>query len=137
VPESDARGLTVHSLAPDPALLFGQLKSLVPQARRVLVVHDPRQNAWLVRRAREAAKAHGLEVVAHEAEDLKAAIRFYQEVFAAADPRRDVLWLPQDTTTVDESTVLPLVLQEAWNRNIAVFSSSVAHAKAARAGCCH
>jgi putative tryptophan/tyrosine transport system substrate-binding protein len=129
VPESDARGLTVHSLAPDPALLFGQLKSLVPGARRVVVVHDPRQNAWLVRRAREAAKAHGLEVVAHEAEDLKTAIRFYQEAFAAADPRRDVLWLPQDTTTVDESTVLPLVLQEAWNRNVAVFSSSVAHAK--------
>lgn len=129
VPESDARGFTVHSLAPDPALLFAQLKSLVPGARRVLVVHDPRQNAWLVRRAREAARAHGLEVAAHEADDLKTAIRHYQEAFAGADPRRDVLWLPQDTTTVDESAVLPLVLQEAWNRNIAVFSSTVTHAK--------
>jgi len=129
VPESEARGLTVHTLAPDPALLFAQLKSLMPAARRVMVIHDPRQNAWLIRRARDAAKAQGLDLVAHEADDLKAAIRLYQETFSTADPRRDVLWLPQDSTTVDESTVLPLVLQESWNRNLAVFSSSVTHVK--------
>jgi putative ABC transport system substrate-binding protein len=129
VPEADARGLTVHSLAPDPALLFAKLKGLMPAARRVLVVHDPRQNGWLMRRAREAARLHALELQVHEAEDLKAAIRFYQEAFAAADPKRDVLWLPQDSSTVDESAVLPLVLQESWNRSVAVFSSSVAHVK--------
>jgi putative ABC transport system substrate-binding protein len=130
VPESEARGgLLVHSLAPDPALLFAQLRALVPNAKRVFVVHDPRQNAWLIRRAREAARAQGLELVAQEADDLKTAVRFYQETFATADPRRDVLWLPQDSTTVDESTVLPLVLQESWNRGLAVFSSSVAHVK--------
>lgn len=129
VPESGVHRGVVHSLAPDPALLFAQLKGLMPTARRVLVVHDPRQNAWLIRRAREVARLHGLEVVATEADDLKTAIRFYQETFASADPRRDVLWLPQDSTTVDEFTVLPLVLQESWNRSIAVFSSSVAHVK--------
>ena len=129
VPETEARGLTVHSLAPDPAMLFAQLKSLMPGARRVLVAHDPRQNAWLIRRARDAARNYGIEIVAQEAEDLKMAVRFYQDSFATADPRRDVLWLPQDSTTVDESTVLPLVLQESWNRNIAVFSSSAAHVK--------
>ncbi|HUG21114.1 ABC transporter substrate-binding protein [Piscinibacter sp.] len=129
VPESGARGLTVHSLAPDPALLFGQLKDLLPGARRVLVAYDARQNAWLIRRAREAATSYGLEIVAEEAADLKSAIRFYQQSFAAADARRDVLWLPQDSTTVDESAVLPLVLQEAWDRSVAVFSSSVAHVR--------
>ena len=129
VPEADARGMTVHSLAPDPALLFAKLKALMPAARRVLVVHDPRQNGWLMRRARDAARTTSLELVVHEADDLKSAIRFYQDSFAAVDPRRDVLWLPQDSTTVDESAVLPLVLQASWNRSIAVFSSSVAHVK--------
>jgi putative tryptophan/tyrosine transport system substrate-binding protein len=128
VPEGEARG-TVHSLAPDPALLFAQLKSLLPNTRRVLVIHNPRQNAWLMKRAREAARMHGLDIAISEAEDLKTAIRFYQDVFATADPRKDVLWLPQDSTTVDEAAVLPLVLQESWNRNVAVFSSSVAHVK--------
>jgi len=129
VPESEAQGMSVLSLAPDPALLFARLKMLMPGARRVVVVYDPRQNAWLIKLARDAAKVHGLELVAYEAEDLKSAIRVYQDTLNNADPKRDVLWLPQDSTTVDEATVLPLVLQEAWNHNLAVFSSSVTHVK--------
>lgn len=129
VPESEAQGLSVLSLAPDPALLFAKLKTLMPGARRVIVVYDPRQNAWLIKLAREAAKVHGLELVAYEAEDLKSAIRVYQDTLNNSDSKRDVLWLPQDSTTVDEATVLPLVLQEAWNHNLAVFSSSVTHVK--------
>ncbi len=129
VPEAEARGYSVHSLAPDPALLFARLRSLMPAVRRVFVVYDPRQNAWLVRLAREAARAQGLELVAQEALDLKSALRLYREFLASADPKRDALWLPQDSTTVDEAAVLPLVLQETWERNLAVFSSSVAHVK--------
>jgi putative ABC transport system substrate-binding protein len=37
--------------------------------------------------------------------------------------------LPQDSTTVEESAVLPLVLQESWGRNLAVFSSSFGHVR--------
>ncbi|HEX8963239.1 MAG TPA: ABC transporter substrate binding protein [Rhodocyclaceae bacterium] len=128
-PEADMRGMIVHSLAPDPMLLFDRLRAMMPGARRVFVVYDPRQNAWLLRLAREAARANGLELVAQEAPDLKTAMRLYQEVVAGADPRRDALWLPQDSVTVEESAVLPVVLQEAWNRGLAVFSSSVAHVK--------
>jgi putative ABC transport system substrate-binding protein len=128
-PEADVRGMTVHSLAPDPMLLFDRLRAMMPAARRVFVVYDPRQNAWLVRLAREAARANGLELVAQEAPDLKSAMRVYQDIAASADPRRDAIWLPQDSVTVEESAVLPVVLQEAWNRGLAVFSSSVAHVK--------
>jgi len=129
VPEADAQNLSVLSLAPDPALLFARLKTFMPGARRVFVVYDPRQNAWLIKLAREAAKAQGLELVAYEADDLKTATRQYQDTLTSADPRRDVLWLPQDSTTVDDTAVLPLVLQEAWNRNLVVFSSNAAHVK--------
>lgn len=129
IPEADARHMSVLSLAPDPALLFARLQAFVPAARRVFVVYDPNQNAWLMRLAKEAAVARGLELVMHEAHDLKTALRLYQEIFAAADPRRDALWLPQDSNTVDESSVLPLVLQETWARNMVFFSSSVAHVR--------
>ncbi len=129
VPESEMRGIPVFSLAPDPSLLFERLKSLMPGARRVIVVYDPRQNAWLIRLAREAARNVGVELVAREATDLKSAMHLYQEHIATADPKRDVLWLPQDSVTVEESTVLPFVLQEAWSRSLLVFSSSVAHVK--------
>lgn len=120
---------TVHSLSPDPAPLFTQLKGLMPGARRITVVYDPRQNAWLIRLAREAARAQGLELVARDALDLKNATRLYQEFAAAADPQRDVLWLPQDNTTVEDAAVVPLVMQEAWRRSFAIVSSSVAHVR--------
>lgn len=129
VPESDAHAAPVHSLAPDPALLFARLKALSPSTRRVFVVYEPRQNAWLIRLARDAARSNGIELVAQEANDLKSAVLLYQEFFASADGKRDAVWLPQDSTTVDESVVLPLVLQESWARNVPVFSSSVAHVK--------
>jgi putative tryptophan/tyrosine transport system substrate-binding protein len=129
VPEADARNIQVLSLAPDPALLLARLQTLMPSVKRVFVVYDPRQNAWLVKLAKEAAAARGLEIVAYEAGDLKTALRVYQEVFAAMDSRKDALWLPQDSTTVDEASVLPLVLQEAWAHSLPVFSSSVVHVR--------
>jgi putative tryptophan/tyrosine transport system substrate-binding protein len=128
-PESDTLSFTVHSLAPDPRLLFERLKSLSPQTKRVFVVYDAKQNAWLMRLAMDAARVHGLELVAMEAIDLKTASRVYQELIANADPKKDALWLPQDTTTVEESSVLPMILLESWNRSLPVFSSNVGHVR--------
>lgn len=129
VPANEMRDHPVNSLTPDPSLLFSRLKGLMPAARRVYTVYDPRQNGWLMRLAKEAARAQGLELVAHEAQDLRSAMRAYQEILATADNRQDALWLPQDSTTVEEGSVLPLVLQESWNRSLAVFSSSFGHVR--------
>jgi len=128
-PTGEGRTYPVVSLAPDPKVLFERLKHFMPDARRVIVVFDPKQNAWLIRLARDAARNLGLELQAIEVSDLKNAVRVYQEVFASADPKRDALWLAQDTTAVEESSVLPLILENAWNRNLAVFSSNVTHVK--------
>lgn len=129
VSPSDVEGLGVLSLAPDPAVLFSRLRVFMPQVRRVRVVYEPGQNTWLMRLAREAARAQGLELVAVEATDLRAAVRAHTEVLAQMNPQTDALWLPQDSVTVDEDTVLPLVLREAWERNLHVFSSNVAHVR--------
>ncbi|MDD5383517.1 MAG: ABC transporter substrate binding protein [Gallionella sp.] len=129
VPENGASGQPVISLSPDPALLFARLKALMPAAKRVFVVYDPGFNGWLMKLANEAAHAQGLELVAYETQDLRGAVRFYQKIFSAADGQHDVLWLPQDSTTVEESSILPLVLQESWKQGIAVFSSNSAHVR--------
>lgn len=129
LPEADARNRSVISLSPDPDLLFARLRSLAPQVKRVHVIYDPGQNDWLLRLAREAARDHGLELLALEARDIKASVRLYQEVLARSDPERDALWLPQDATTVDDATILPLVLRESWERRLPVFSSSFSHVR--------
>lgn len=128
-PDNELRGKPVNCLSPDPALLFAQLKKLMPGARRVFTVYDSRQNAWLIRLAKEAARLHGLELQAYDAQDLRGAVRAYQEIFELADGARDALWLPQDSTTVEDGSVLPLVLHESWGRNVAVFSSSSGHVR--------
>jgi putative ABC transport system substrate-binding protein len=129
VQEAEARSFPVHTLAPDPALMLARLKRLRPGVRRVHLVYDPRMNAWLVKLARDAARAEGLELLAQEAADQAEALRAYTQLLTVADPSRDALWLPQDPTTVDDNVVLSLVLKEGWNRNIAVFSSHLAHVK--------
>jgi putative tryptophan/tyrosine transport system substrate-binding protein len=129
IPEAENRSLTGISLTPDPALLFTRLKTLMPGVKRVIVVYNPLQNEWLIKIAREAAKVQGLELAAYEARDLGAAARAYEAAFASADSRRDAVWLPQDGTTVDENTILPLALKESWNRSVPVFSSSFLHVK--------
>lgn len=129
VPDTATRSLTGISLTPAPDLLFARLKSLRPGVRRVIVIYNPQYNDWLMALAREAAKAEGLDLVAQEARDLASAARLYQAAFATADKNRDAIWLPQDATTVDEDTILPLVLQEAWERSVPVFSSSLLHVR--------
>jgi putative ABC transport system substrate-binding protein len=114
-------------LTPDPALLFAQLKRLLPTARRVIVVYNPQHNDWLLRFAHEAARSLGLELAAHEARDLAGAARLYQSAIGSADGKRDAVWLPIDPTTVDDATIMPLVLRNCWNRNVPIFSSSFSH----------
>lgn len=116
-------------LTPDPALLFAQLKNLMPAVRRVLIVYNPLANEWLLKLAREAARTGGLELAALEARDLASAARQYENALGGADGKRDALWLPIDATTVDEATILPLVLRESWNRSVPVFSTSQLHVK--------
>jgi putative ABC transport system substrate-binding protein len=127
--EEGTRTLVVNSLSPDPALLFSRLKRMMPNARRIFTVYDPRQNEWLIQLAKEGAAAQGMELVVYPSQDLRSAMKAYQEILAASDSSRDTLWLPQDSTTVEESTVLPFVLQESWTKNLAVFSSSFGHVK--------
>ncbi len=117
------------SLTPDPAMLFSRLRTLLPDVRRVVVVYDPSKTDWLLRIAREAAKAQGLELVAHEARNLAQAAHLYTTLFTGADGRRDAVWLPHDSTTVEESTLLPLILKESWNYGIPIFSSNMLHVK--------
>ena len=123
------RGQPIISLSPDPALLFARMKTLRQSIKRVFVVYDPNFNGWLIKLAKDAAAAQGLELVAYAAEDMRSAVQFYQKFFSAADSRNDALWLPQDPTTVEESSILPLVLQNSWNQGIAVFSSNFGHVR--------
>src|SRR5471032_791071 len=106
---SDAENVMGISMTPDPAMLFSRLRVLLPELKRVIVVYNPQKSEWLVKLAREAARAQGLELQAHVAGDMARAAQLYTQLIGAADNRHDAVWLPHDSTTVEESTILPLV----------------------------
>ncbi len=127
--QEEVQEAQVNCLSPDPALLFARLKSMKPKVRRVFTVYDPRKNEWLIQLAKEAAAQRGVELVAYQAQDLRKAVQAYQEILATANADKDALWLPQDSTTVEDSTVMPMLLQESWQHNLTVFSSSFSHVR--------
>jgi putative ABC transport system substrate-binding protein len=129
VTDADNQNLVGISMLPDPALLFTRLKTLLPDVKRVVVVYNPAHNEATIKLAREAAKAQGLEIIAHEARDLASAARLYDSTFNSADNRHDAVWLPYDPTTVEENTILPLILKNSWDTGVPFFSSTLLHVK--------
>nr|WP_315473237.1 hypothetical protein [uncultured Undibacterium sp.] len=126
--EADARITMLQSLAPDPSILFARLRQLQANGRRIFAVYSTINSGWLMRFAEFAARANGFEFKAYEVNDLRAASQKYQELWSELNAT-DALWLPQDPITSEESTIVPTVLKEAWNRNIVLFSSNLAHVR--------
>lgn len=128
-PTENVRGVTGITLAPDPEILFDRLKLLAPGVQRVTVVYSQQHNEWLIERARKAARTRALELNALPASDIRASAIIYREVLNKLEHASEAIWLPQDDATVDESAILPLILKEAWDRNLIVISSNAAHVK--------
>lgn len=115
------------SLDPDPRKVLGYVKRLAPKIRRVHTVVDPERNAWLVMVSRVAATELGLVLVVKEAATKRATAIAYRDVLSEINAEQDALWLPLDPK-FDEAT-LRLVLSEAWERRVVVFSSTPEHAQ--------
>ena len=129
-PGPETAGLWGISLAPAPRSLLAKLRELAPTVTRVSVVYNPENSQWLVDRAQQAAAEFGLELQALPVSDLREAAGRYEQILAAAQGEaRDAIWLLQDKATVDDRSILPLILEESWKRDIVLFSSSQVHAK--------
>lgn len=116
------------SLAADPKALFTRLLSLVPGIQRIYVVYNPHQNAWMMKLAQKAADELNIKLVGYTADSLREAVFHYNEILHIVDPKKDALWLPIDSTTVNDQVVLPLILRRAWDLDLVVFSSNPTHA---------
>lgn len=121
---TDAVGI---SLEPDPVRIFAELRTLRPAARTVHVVFQRTNSAWVIARAHLAAERSGIALKAVEVGDIKDAARAFQEIFSRADSRTDAIWLLQDRAVLDDQTLLPYVLEQAWQANIVLVSSNLNH----------
>ncbi len=117
------------ALAPHPTSLFNALLTLNPGIKTVYVVFSPDFNDWLMEYARKAAELNSINLIAHPANSLEQAAKLYRGIINTGLGRSDAIWLPQDPYTVDQKTVLSVLLRESWKHNFVVFSSNAAHVK--------
>jgi putative ABC transport system substrate-binding protein len=111
------------SLSGDPDMFFTHLKKLAPQVKRVFIVYSEASSGWLIPKAEISASDHGLQLVAHPADNLREAVHHYRTILETAQSDRDAIWLPMDRV-VQEKTILPIALDAAWKRRLVIFCSN-------------
>lgn len=122
-------GISGISLSADPAELFKRLKTLDPSVRQIHVVYSPKLSGWLMPLAQQAAETLGLQLSSHSADDLRSAMHQYRKLLQNIRGRRNAIWLPLDSITANDDVVLPMLLQEAWNKDLVLFSNKPIHAQ--------
>lgn len=128
-PNQETHGLAGISLTPDPEVLFSWLRKLVPEAREVTVIYDPKQKAWEIKQAQHAAGELGLTLNALQAEDLRRSALLFRDVLVEIKSDSVSIWLPENNAVMDSTALLPMVLKEAWDKQFVVFSSSIDHVR--------
>ncbi|MCQ8104664.1 hypothetical protein NP590_11150 [Methylomonas sp. SURF-2] len=128
-PDEVPQGLAGISLTPAPEAMFDHLKRLVPDIKKVTVIYDPRQTAWEISHAERAAQERGLLLVAQPTESLRDSSEIFRRILMEIKDNSIALWLPRENTAMDEQSLLPEVLREAWEKNFVVFSSNLDHVR--------
>ena len=115
------------SLAASPNKLFNELKKQNSNIKKVIVIYNPQKTEWLIKQARSDATKNNLELVTYKTKSLSESAKIYRNIFARSDINKSAIWLPPDSTAIDNKTILSLILEQSWTKNVTVFSSSPAH----------
>lgn len=116
------------SLIAEPALYLQTLRELLPSVRRVIAFHHARDPEWAPLATRAAADL-GLRVEPVAVTDAASAVRQIAGALKALDPETTALWFAANTLDLDRELIFPWVLEQTWDRKIAAFSETAAHAK--------
>lgn len=128
-PGQEIQGVAGISLAPDPDALFEHLQRMVSNVKEITVVFEPKQTAWEIEHAKQAAKSRGFLLNALPANDIQQSSSLYRQVLVEIKDNSIALWLPHDGLAMAEQVLLPVVLKEAWEKNFVVFSSNLDHVR--------
>ena len=116
-------------LVPDPDLIFEQLQLFAPTIRKVSVVYNPVYNKFLIEKAHKYSKDRGITLDARPVDDIREAALVYKSLLEEVETETDAIWLLRDPTSLDADVILPLILQEAWNRAVVTFSNQLVYTK--------
>jgi putative ABC transport system substrate-binding protein len=119
-------GVAGVSMSPDSEVILSHLLGIAPFVKRVYVVSDLQHLAQL-----EGAEAYlserGKVLQIEEVESVQQAADKYLKIIHRASTE-DAIWLMRGASLNDPS-ILMLVLEAAWKKKIVVFSSNPSHVK--------
>ncbi|HHL32294.1 MAG TPA: ABC transporter substrate-binding protein, partial [Oceanospirillales bacterium] len=116
------------SLVASPVQFFAHLRNIAPSVKRVFTVYNEKNSGWLIRIAEEEALKSNIELQALEASNIRQAARHFKTILSIANTATDAVWLLLDKVVPDQS-ILPLVLDAAWKKNLVLFSNNPADTK--------
>ena len=117
------------SLTPHPRSLFERMLQLRKSIKRVNVVYKEENYGWLMQIAKREAEQLGLEINMISVRNPREAAKKHRDLLDSMKRDVDALWLLQDNETVNDRSVLPVILDKAWRNLIFVFSSKPSHVK--------
>ncbi|MGH8654548.1 MAG: hypothetical protein ACREYE_21310 [Gammaproteobacteria bacterium] len=122
----DASGI---SLAVDPGAMFDQLKRMAPRVKRVFFAYEPGHDGWLLEHARKEAAARGLELRVEPADGVLQGAERYGQFVRIAQPYSDAIWLTFNNAIIDDSSLVPYLIEKAWYRKLIIVSNKLQHAQ--------
>lgn len=117
------------ALNPDPSAMFRRLKSLAPGVNQIHIIYQKDRDQWMIDRAMAPASDLGIKLNPIPVDGLQDAANRYLALMRAQKSNTEALWLSQDSSILDEQAVLPMILKEAWDRKLIVFSSNPSHVR--------
>lgn len=116
------------SLMGAPEQFFSHLSEIAPNVKRVYTVYNEENSGWIIRLAQQSAKARGIELKAYAANDLREAAQKFKGIVDQSRDSSDGIWLLLDNILPDK-TIMPIVLEAAWQRQVVIFSSNPSHTR--------
>ena len=121
-------GIPTVSLTGDPAPAFKELKRIAPHIKNIRLVYNDEINGWWYTRAQKVAADYDLKVIGYLATDIKEGVKLYEQLLDHATPKTSAVWIPL-RSVVPSKTILPLLLEKAWSKKLAVISNNPSHTK--------
>jgi len=121
-------GIPTVSLTGDPAPAFAELHRIAPHIKNIRLVYNDEINGWWYKRAQKVAADYDLKIIGYPATDIKDGVKLYEQLLEDATPKTSAVWIPL-RSVVPSKTILPLLLEKAWSKKLAVISNNPSHTK--------
>ena len=114
-------------LTPDPKQVYVELELLLSSIENIYIIYSD-ASRWYVDIAKALTRNKSYNLVAIESDSIADSVQQYKKILDSIDSK-SAIWLLQDPLSADSRLLLPLILEEAWDKKFPVISNSAGHVR--------